>query len=512
MKKRYYLLFLFLVIFLSFLCFYPAFRFAFVIDDWFQLWGVFYDRSIIEYYMKAQHPNSAYEFLLLAPIFKFTPFYYQIVGYLLKVVDSLVVALLIFSITKLKNTAIFSGLLFAASVIGLETFSRISAQNSALSIVVLGTGLYFWVIANRDNSLYKYFLAVIFMGLTILGDPGTGVIILPITLFWNLLNLAQSPHKQTLKKTLITTGVLMLIPLFLGKYLGSLVSSKSAYFSQHSSFILNNSLTVLTNYLTSIGNLIIGWIIPVEEHIGLTNSVPITIISGYLYILFVLIIGFNFLRTRTEYFKIMLFFSIWPLLFYFPSWFTQTHYVEGGTISAVSNRYFAISSIGVIGLIAYYVSSFKNNRAVPFLSLIIILSLWNSFRILSGEYKYRSVEIQQKLYDRIDEDVPIGDEKDKILLFLGNNWVRIVGLDWNGFYPIAHRRGIINTNDFPTIVNDIPKTKDAVCIKTNSVSPKFKLSNLYAWEIQDDSIYNVSENVRKIISSDKECKFYQNND
>jgi len=83
-----WLFYLLIIGLLSFLSFYPAFNFSFIIDDWYQLWGVFYDRSIIEHYIKSQAPNVAYEFLILAPIFKFNPFYYQIVGYFLKIIDS----------------------------------------------------------------------------------------------------------------------------------------------------------------------------------------------------------------------------------------------------------------------------------------------------------------------------------------------------------------------------------------------------------------------------------------
>lgn len=103
--------------------------------------------------------------------------------------------------------------------------------------------------------------------------------------------------------------------------------------------------------------------------------------------------------------------------------------------------------------------------------------------------------------------MPRGNEKDKLLLFLGDNWLRIVGLDWNGFYPIAIKRGITDKNKFPTIINNLQQAKDLVCTSNDAIPPKFELSKLFAWEIKDGDIYNVSENARKIIISEKGCNF-----
>lgn len=502
-----YIFIIILVSLISFLSFYPAFDFAFVVDDWNQLWGVFYDRSIIDYYIKTQHPNSAYEFLVLAPFFKFAPFYYQVVGYLLKVLDSLSVAFLIFHITRQKKAAFFSGLFFASSVMGIETFIRISAQNSALLIPTLSLGLYFWITANRKNSIYKYFLAVIFMALTIMGDPGIGMMVIPIAFVWSLLSIIQTPDKQTFKKFIITTIILISIPLVLKWYLDPRIADRNTYLSKHFNFVLSNIPQVTTNFLTSIGNLLIGWFIPVKENTNLTSPYFITIISGYFSLTITFILIFLFLKRKSEFLKISLFLSLWIFLFYFPNWFTQTHYVEGGVISAVSNRYLAISSIGLIGLIAYVISSLKKKTSLIVLSVGIFLNLWSSYRILKEEYKYRSVEVQDKLYKQIDEDLPKGGEEKRILLFLGDNWLRIVGLDWNGFFPLAVRRGITDRSKFSTIINSLEQAKSLVCINNKEESSKFKLSALYAWEVQDDKIYNVSENLRNIISTNQGCKF-----
>lgn len=257
--KRSYIFFISLIIALSFVSFYPAFGFSFIIDDWYQLWGVFYDRSIIDYYIRTQHPNSAYELLIFAPLFKFNPIYYQIIGYFLKIIDSLVVALLVFSTTKTKRIAFFAGVIFAASVIGIETFTRISAHNSALLIPSLCLGLFFWIEATRHESFYRYLIAISFIVLTILQDPGVGIIILPAALLWNLLNLIRNFNKQQARKLLFRASIIISLPAFLKWYLDPRLSDRNSYIIRHLSYILNHPLEVTTNFLTSncINNFIV---------------------------------------------------------------------------------------------------------------------------------------------------------------------------------------------------------------------------------------------------------------
>lgn len=498
-----WLFYLLLIGLLSFLSFYPAFNFSFIVDDWYQLWGVFYDRSIIEHYIKTQHPNSAYEFLILAPIFKFNPFYYQIVGYILKIVDSLATALVIFYVTKSKKAAFYSGLIFAASVIGIETFTRISAQNSALLIPTICLGLTFWIQASRQNHFSgKYILAILFMVLSIMADPGTGIIVIPITFLYSLLSLIQTPSSINLKKLIITIVTLGILAVILHWYLNSMISDRSGYVLRHMNFTLQHPLFVLTNFLTSIGNLILGWFVPFDEsYISLTSSNLTTQIAGYILILLTILIGLKFWQKKLERLKIYFFFLVWVFLFYFPSWFTQSHYVEGGAISSVSNRYFAISSVGFIGLIVYLITLIKPKYQIIFLVVVISLNIWSSERILVASSVYRSRPQQDFLYQIIDQDLPKGDEKNDLLLFLGYDWFKIVELDWNGFYPLAVKRNIQKTEDFPTIVSTIEQVKDLIC----SEHPKFKLSRLYAWEFRNNQLYNITDEVKEVISTDKKC-------
>lgn len=503
MKLKYFL-YVSLIVLLSFFSFYPAFSFAFIVDDWYQLWGVFYDSSIIDHYIKTQHPNSAYEFLIFAPLYKFNPFYYQLNGFLLKIVDSLAVAVLIFTLTKSKTAAIFSGLIFASSVMGIETFTRISAHNSALLIPTLALGIYVWVKAKKNKSVLKYLISVCLFIITIMQDPGIGIIVLPVIFLWDLLNLIRDFSKQRLKNLFVTTAILISIPILLKWYLDPRIADRNFYLIKHMYYSINNIVTVTTNFSTNIGNLIIGWFIPFKESLGIGSPNYGATFFGYLAIIFTLLTGAIFLRKKVELFMIIFFFSVWVFLFYFPSWFTQSHYVEGGVISAISNRYLAISSIGIIGLISYFLSSIRFKTAVSSLIFILILNIWSANRILKHEYPYRSLEVQNRLYNKIDQDLPRGNEKTAYLLFLGDNQIRLFGLEWNGFYPLAIRRGITDKKEFPKVLNNLSDAKKLLCVD-ETLPSESKLSSLYAWGVQNNGmIYNVTTDVKLLIS--KECK------
>lgn len=500
------IIFIFLIIFLSFLSFYQAFNFSFIIDDWFGLWGVFYDKSIIDYSIKRHHPIGVYEFLLLAPIFSFNSVYYQLVGFVLKIIDSLIAALLIFSITKSKTAGIFSGLIFAASPMGIGTFIRASTHYAALLIPTLCLGLYFWISEKEKLFLYKYPVSVGFIILTIIGSPGAGIVILPVIILWELLNLIQIFGKDSFKNFLFKIITLIMIILLLLWYLGPRIVDRESTLINNLYLIVNNFPEMLTKFLTSIGNLLIGWIMPIAELNNLADANLFTKIAGYSFIIAIFILTPLFLRRKTQFSKIVLFLSIWVLITFLPSWLTQSDYIERQSFTAVSHRYFAVPSIGLIGLIAYLISFARNKYRLPLLIAVIGINLWSSNRILSWQSVYNSNQTQKYLYDRIDQDVPKGDEKNKLFFFTGDHWIR-VALEWSGFYPIALRRGITQRSEFSTVTNSLDQVKDLICAKDEEAFPKFKLSNLYGWDVGSGDIYNVSKEVRLIISSEKDCKF-----
>lgn len=135
-------IFFLLIFLLSFASFYYAFNFALVLDDWMQLWSVLFQTPAMDHYLKWA-PNSAVEFILLAKLLNH--FYWQLIGFALKIIASLSVSLVTLAIFRSKTIAFFAGIIYASFVGGLESFTRLSAQNHALSIPTICLGIYFWV-------------------------------------------------------------------------------------------------------------------------------------------------------------------------------------------------------------------------------------------------------------------------------------------------------------------------------------------------------------------------------
>lgn len=499
------LIFILLIILLTFASFYQAFNLSFIIDDWFLLWGALYDKTTIYPFFQT-HPNVAYQFILLAPLFKFNPLYYQVVGFILKIIDSLVISLLIFSITKSKQSAVFSGLIFASSVVGIEAFTRVAANYAALLIPTICLGLYFWISAREKYSLPKYLLSTFFILLTIIGNPGIGIIILPTIFLWEIFQLIIKFDEATFKRFLTVTVFLITIFISLKWYLDPRIAERNDTLINNINLTLNHFPSVAYKFSASIGNLLIGWIIPVEELNHLSDPNFLTAMAGSIFFVTLFILIFLLLRKKSDSLRIALFFGLLIVLFYFPGWFTQSFYFEHQSASAVSNRYFTISNVGLVGLMTYLISFVVSKYRVAILLAIIILNLWSSWRILSWESIYHSTATQNYLYEKIDKDLPKGDEKSKILLFTGDHWIRIA-LDWNDFYPLALKRGIIRKSEFSEVTNDLNRVKELVCARDENTPPKFRLSNLYGWDVGSGDIYNVSKQLRSIISNDKECQF-----
>lgn len=134
--------------------------------------------------------------------------------------------------------------------------------------------------------------------------------------------------------------------------------------------------------------------------------------------------------------------------------------------------------------------------------MIIFANILSSWRILKGEYAYHSLEAQNILYNRIDQDLPSENEENKILMVIGDYKIKVFGFEWNGFYPLALRRGIKNQKEFSTIATNLEDAKKLVC-NQDSIS-KFKISELYSWQIQNSTIHNISEEIRLIVKKDCE--------
>lgn len=491
------------VVLLSFLSFHKAFNFGFIVDDWFQLWGALFERPMLNRYF-ADHPGVALEFLLLSKIFGFNPFYYYLVSFILKITCSLAVAFFVYGLTKSRRTSFFSGLIFASTVMGLEAFDRISAHNAAFSIIFLSPAMYFWV-QNTNQHFFRNTLASLTLVLiALLGDPGSSIMILPLLLLWDLLTFYQNGwSKQRLKFYSLRIIAICLL-LFLTFFI---ISMRAQYFtgnfySANLQYAVTHLVSSVTNYLNSIGHLVIGWVIPINEMLGISNTTIIGKAAGYLLLLTTMLIFLSYIQTKKNSYKIIFFLLSWILVFYFPSWITQEHIVKGNLVIGVTNRYLAVSAVGVVTLLAITAAKIKTlTLSVSVLIIVIAANIITANNLLAKEEEYRSVKVQEALYNKIDSDVPKGVEKNSIFIFLGNNWFKVFALDWNGAYPFALKRGIHQVSEFPAVYSNVEEVANKLCAE----QAKYQLVNVYAWKVDNQKLTNVSQQVQDTVRNLSSC-------
>lgn len=525
MKK---LIFFVSIILISLATFYKALNLDLRGEDWVQLWIVIQPdlkNLIFKTVLFRDHPISTYQEIIFSKFFGFNPFYWHLFGYFLKVIDSLAVGLLVFGITNSRKAALYSSLIFAASVIGLEAFVTLFTQTSAMIIFFMCLGLYFWIISGRENSLKKYMFSLIFFTVAFLGDPGRGVSMIVLGIFWDLLSLKDGISKKSVAK--ITSRIFFLITVVLGIYLATgagVEQFKSGHpggLMQGLQFITANFTAALNNFSKAIGFLIVGWFIPLFEsgHMSsMTHSGNWPLILGYTFLIATFFIAFKFFsKKNTGNYKIPLFFAIWIIITFFPTWLLIQWYV-GELLPGVSGRYLAISSVGWIGLLGYGLSRIKVNYGLFLFLLIIIFNIWNSNRILKQELVNRSALLHNMFWDEVDQTI-VKDQKDNIIMFIGvsNLTAELVS---TYAMPFGLRRGITKAIDLPITTGDRELVKKLLCegnvyppnfleyARVGSVLQKEKIpiTHLYVWRVYEDSFTNVTDQERERLRSEVDCK------
>lgn len=512
--KFLYPIFFILIIILSFISFFQAFSFGFIIDDWALVHGITFNKPENLAYTLLVHPIVAYEFKILAPLFGSNPLFFNMVGFVLKILGAFSVSLMVFGLTRSFRVSIFSGLILASASGGLEAFTRAGAHNFAFVIPFICLSIYFACLSFRNNSLKFFLISLSFLTLAILADPGMGAATAIVLVIFELLNMFRIKEnaKLSFKHLGLLTFLLVILKLFAinrSEYGLKIISGDNIR------FILENPLTVLHNYLSSIGNFLIGWIYPFHQVMGGYIQNPFGIWAGIFFIFLIVFFFINYLNKKGPLQFYLLFFSIWILFFYFPGWIYGKHLVAGGLIVGNTYRYFAISSVGLSCILGYLLSCLKSSKGILLLIIIIVLNLWTANATLSLESKYRSVRIQERLYKKISDEIPKG-QSDNLLMFVGKEPFRTIALEWNGAAPLVSIWGLTRLEDLPKIILDIQSAEKLICKEILEESAfsigltadkRIPLSHLYVWESTGEDIINVSNQFREFISKDKNCQF-----
>lgn len=467
------------------------------------------------------HPVSVYQDLLFIRFFGFEPFYWHMVGILLKIINSLLVALIIWKLTLSKKAAIYSGLIFASSVVGLASYVWLSEQAPAIEIIPMLLGFFFWLRSFGERILnYKYLLSVIFFLLAIHGSLGRGVVIVPLAILYDLLLLTQNPQKSIFLNVLLRGGISSLFSLafiFFTEMTSHTISSADAVTSFFD-YLLKYPTQAFLNFLYGIGPLVIGWFTPLWESGGQTNKDTLSLIGGILLTITILAIGVSRIRRKDK--SIFLFLLFWIPANYFIGWLLREMY-RGVFLPGTSHRYLLIPSIGLVGILGFVLSKFRVRTSIFLLLFILIINVARSIQILTQQLPYQSYKNHKLFWDMVDREVPRKYEGSLIFYFASYEPI-MSELAYTQSVPFATRRGINKVNEVPITTQDreLVKillcknnlevknildygiTKDGIRLQKNPVP----LNNLYVWTYKDNSFINITAEQKEALRQEVDCK------
>lgn len=273
------------------------------------------------------------------------------------------------------------------------------------------------------------------------------------------------------------------------------------------SFIILQLFTVFNeNQIDLYKNLLFGWTL-------LSGKISQRFIELFTIAFFVAFFGclILFLVKKRSLYKNIIFLSLWTLLFYVVN-STRNHL--GGEF--MESRYYTLSTVGLVGLLAYGFSLIRSRYVNVLFALFLIFNLYVTNNILLQTATYRSVQNFNKVWDKIEQDVPKG-EIGSIFMITGDegsNRGRII--DGSGSYtiPFSAKRNIIAREDQPVLTNDEKLIAKLICNKGvviinpligNIYKDQMSLSHLHAWEIKNGELENRSGQARESIEKIATC-------
>jgi len=495
-QKLIFVIFVFLIFVVSFLAFWRAFSFDFWGEDWEQIWYAMFSPSMINNQQAYPHPIVIYEELLLAKFLGANTIYWQTVGYLLKVAGAFAVSLMMLGITRSRRTAIFTGLISASSVGGLASVAWVAAHASALVIPFLCIGIYFWI-TNKN-----YVLALALLIFSIWADPSRGIFGCLIVILWDILSFIQKSVKDTSirhwKRVLILSITIFFTKSFL---FGQRSSEISPTLDVNINYIVNSPIEILTNLFNTLGNLLVGWFIPIQQNVfAISAPTFIGIVAGYIFLFQTIFFLVYFLKKKHESFKILFIFSIWITAFFLPNWLLANNSMIGSErqVLGQTHRYLTLSAVGLACFLGYLITRIKNKYLSSFLLLFIIGSnIVISNQILKKEAYYRSTKVTKPMWDKIEKDVPPGEEN-SLFFIQGEDKFRVNDIS-QAKIPFAIRREIKSRDKWPSSTSDPGVVKRYLCGNTDD-GQIVPLSHLHTWYIKGSIVNNISEKVRREFS------------
>jgi len=493
-KKNFLLLFINILI-LNLLSFWQAFSFDFWRDDWYVVWGVLHNPVYLyQWGVVKLHPISALALFLASEVYKWNSFLWEMQGFVLRTIDAVIVYYFSRALTKSKKVGIYSSLVFASFSLGIESFDWGSAIATALLLPLFCITFYFWIEQKKNTSYKKIVISLIV--LTILCDPIRGIF-LPIILYlYNFLLNLKVKKKISLKITnknililfICTCAIILYFTINRSLLYSQFLNHKLIFFLPFITFF-KKILNIIVIPFNALGNILIGWILPIPDYADVGKRNIVSIIVGAGSIIYFSIITYSYLKRKEKKYSIIIFLLIWIMLLYIPNWFADITFIP-----AVTNRYYTMSAVGLACLVGYTIDKLKKLQ-IPVLIFLLAVNLYRSNYILSLEYSYRSVKSVEKLWEQIYNEVP-KNAVNSLFIFQGNSLVSRYALLTAYSIPFGLRRGYTNPDDFPVSTNYIPTIKQFLC-EDNFIRPsmssrttlqkqRISLAQVYSWYYDDN--------------------------
>jgi hypothetical protein len=491
-------------------------NFSFWKDDWINIWLVINKNPI--FLTHWIHPGTLADFFVLGSLFGDRVIFWQITGFIIRVVCAVSVGIFISELTYSPKAGIISAIIETVSVLGLDSLTWVASRVVMIDSILISLGMYYWLRFLRTGIKIKLINGLSFICLAIMADPGR---ILPLPLIILGTFLFESSKKlnyfkqNKLKIILIILGIMFLLTLWQWRMIQETVVYKFFIQIDLTPKLIQNKIYVLGNYFCSIYYMYIGWVFKLPENLstGTYNRIysRVGLIPIFTFLL-LLIVGLYKKRRTFLIFSWLLF---WTLIFYLPGFFAEPRLTMG-----VSHRYMEIPGIGLIGMIGYILS--KQNQVITILGLILVVTV----NIIIGkslikDWKvFRADALVTTIWQTIDRDIGTSTGE-KIISLTGIHPVIGNNIGMSGQIPLMVIRQVSNLSEFSQLVNDSKEIVSIICTPRSSkiildgsivAAKNLDTDDVYSWEVSSDgSLTNNTQLIRRELKSQlfqKGCNGY----
>jgi len=487
-----------------------AFDFYFWKDDWAWLWSAnynpedFYHTTVGGTWLVRTGVLMRLYVLKLHRLIQ-DSYQWQVAGFCLKCINSILFYFFIKSITKKKYLAVIGAFLFASYSGGIESYTWHKLNAVATGFVLLGFTFYHEFL--RSLKLTRFLISYFFFICAFLSYMGRAAGLVPVAIFWGLLEIVKKDSKLDKFKVLLSVVVIALPYLLLIRIVTSVQKPTNNFY-----------IDVFKQYdifFGIVGNLLKNPFVRIDELGYLANLDKLGFVLGLsLFILWGLI-GLVYLRCRSEKLKYTLFFIGWIYMFYFPNWI----WGGGGVLTTLGSghRYLAVAGIGVVTLWVLFISSLTSRNALIATLVLLVLNLSYSDHLISLESSVRNRYLVEPIYYELNKAMEEDDDVQLIVIDTPNKLKSFVAGGWYP-YTYAYYKGLTDIKKFPVVIAFWEYAAQWVCSNPeqkddmqavggfgdNRNLEYLDIEHIYAWYLDvDGKLDNKTDQIRQIT---KECQ------